>query len=49
MACQNKNQTRDKLLWIDERKVPGEMFVYNSDSELTFTHLLYSVHGATVS
>ena len=49
MVCWNKNQTRDKLLWSDEHKVPGEKSVYNSESELTFTQLLYSEYGATVS
>ena len=47
-VCQNRNQTRDKLLWTDERKVPGEKVVYNSESELTFIQLLHSEYGATV-
>jgi len=49
MVRQNKNQIRDKLLWTDEHKVPGEKFVYNSESELTFTQILYGEYGATHS
>jgi hypothetical protein len=44
-----QNQIRDKLLWTDEHKVPGKKFVYNSESELTFTQLLYGEYGATLS
>jgi hypothetical protein len=48
-TSKQKPDKRQVIVWTDKRKVPGEKFVYNSESELTFTQLLYSEYGATLS